>query len=64
MKSKVEIFHLYFLKWDISFLIPNKWTKLVMANLGTVMEGTVSHIFHLRLSFHFMTKNWKLFVFF
>ena len=28
-----------------------------MANLGTLMEGTLSQIFHLRLSFHFITKN-------
>ena len=35
-----------------------------MAKLGTLMERTVSQIFHLRLSFHFMTKNGKLFAFF
>ena len=35
-----------------------------MANLGTLMEGTVSQIFHLRLSFVFMAKNGKLFAFF
>ena len=35
-----------------------------MDNLGTLMEGTVSQIFHLRLSFYFMTKNGKLFAFF
>ena len=27
-KSNVRIFHLYFLKWDISFIIPYKLTKL------------------------------------
>ena len=64
MKSQVEIFHLYFLKWDISFFVPHKRTKLVMANLGTLMEGKMSQIFHLRLSFYFMTKNGKLFAFF
>ena len=50
-KSNVEIFHLYFLKWDISFIIPNKLTKLVVANLETLLEGTVCRIFYLRLSF-------------
>ena len=35
-----------------------------MANLGTLLEGTVSQIFYLRLSLNFMTKNGKLFAFF
>ena len=63
-KSNVGIFYLYFLKWDISFIIPNKLTKLFVANLGTLLEGTVSQIFYLRLSLNFMTKNGKLFAFF
>ena len=60
-KSNVEIFHLYFLKWDISFPIPNKLTKLFVANLETLSEGIMSRIFYLRLSSNFMTKNRKLF---
>ena len=53
-----------FLKWDISFIIPNKLTKLLVANLGTLVEGTVSQISYLRLILNFMTKNGKLFAFF
>ena len=30
-----------------------------MVNLGTLLEGTVSQIFYLRLSFYFMVKNGK-----
>ena len=41
----------------LPFVIPSKQTKLFVANLGTLLEGTVPQIFHLRLSFHFMTKN-------
>ena len=52
------------MKWDISFLIPHKLTKLVVASLGTLLEGTGSQIFYLRLSLNFMTKNGKLFAFF
>ena len=63
-KSNVGIFHLYFLKWDISFILPNKLTKLFVAYLGILLEGTVSHIFYLRLSLNCMTKNGKLFAFF
>ena len=33
-------------------------------NLGNLLEGTVSQIFYLGLSFYFITKNGKLFVFF
>ena len=62
-KSNVEIFHLYFFKWDISFLISNKLTKLYVANLGTLLEGTLSQIVYLRLSLDFMTKNGKPFAF-
>ena len=62
-KSNVEIFNLYFLKWDISFIVPNELTKLVVPNLGTLLEGTMSQIFYLRLSLNFMTKNGKLFAF-
>ena len=64
MKPKVEVFHLIFLKWDNSFVIPNKQTKLFVANLGTLLEGTVSQIFNLRLSFHVMTKKGTFFAFF
>ena len=63
-KSNVGIFHLYFLKLDISFIIQTKLTRLLFAYLGTVLEGTVSQIFYLRLSLIFMTKNGKLFAFF
>ena len=41
----LRFFDLYFLILDISFLIPNKLTKLFVANLGTLLEGTVSQIF-------------------
>ena len=54
--------------WDISFVMTfvmsNKRIKLFMVSLGTPLEGTVSQIFQLRLSFHLMTKNGKLFAFF
>ena len=30
----LRFFILYFLKWDISFLIPNKLTKLFVANVA------------------------------
>ena len=39
--------------------MPNKLTKLFVANLGTLLKGTVCQIFYLRLSFNFMTKNGK-----
>ena len=42
----------------------NKQIKCCTFNLGNLLEGTVSQIFYLGLSFHFMTKNGKLFVFF
>ena len=35
-----------------------------MVNLGTLLEGTVSQIFHLRLSLYFMVKNGKHFAIF
>ena len=60
----LKIFHLYFLKWDISFIIPNKLTKLFVDNLGTLLEETVSQIFNLRLSLDFMTKNGNFLHFF
>ena len=41
-----------------------KLTKLFVATLGTLLEGTVSQIFYVRLSLNFMTKNGKLFAFF
>ena len=52
------------LKWDISFIIPNKLTKLFVANLETLLKGTVSQIFYLRPSLNFLTKSGKLFAFF
>ena len=58
------VFIYIFLKWDISFIIPNKVTKLFVANLGTLVEEAVSQIFYLGLSLDFMTKNGKLFAFF
>ena len=60
----LRFFIYIFFKWDISFFIPHKLTKLFVANLGTLVEGTVSQIFYLRLSLNFMTKNGKLFAFF
>ena len=35
-----------------------------MVNLGTLLKGTVSQIFHLRLSLFFMVKNGKHFAVF
>ena len=43
-------------------MIANKSIKLCTFNLGNLLEGTVSQIFYLGLSFHFITKNGKLFV--
>ena len=42
----------------------NEKTQRCIFNLGNLLEGTVSQIFYLGLSFNFMTKNGKLFVFF
>ena len=42
----------------------NRKIKHYTFNLGNLLEGTVSQILYLGLSFHFMTKNGKLFVFF
>ena len=42
----------------------NRKIKHCTFNLGNLLEGTVSQIFYLGLSFYFMTKNGKLFVFF
>ena len=46
----LRFFFFFFFKWDISFIILNKLTKLFVANLRTLLEGTVSQIFYLRLS--------------
>ena len=44
-RNQILGFFVYiFLKWDISFIIPTKVTKPLVANLGTVLEGTFSQI--------------------
>ena len=45
---------------DIALII----SKLYMPVDNNHMEGTVSHIFNLGLSFYFMIKNGKILVFF
>ena len=42
----------------------NKQIKSCTFNLGNLLEGTMSQILYLGLSFDFVTKNEKLFVFF
>ena len=42
-------------------LVPNKPFKDFLVNLGTLLKGTVSQIFYLRLSFYFIAKNGKHF---
>ena len=64
IEPRNQMLGLYYLKWDISFIIPNKLIKHVVANLGTLLEGTVSQILHLRLILNCMTENRKLFAFF
>ena len=51
------LYYYYTKEWNIYHA-----EKLV--SLGILLEGTVSQIFHLRPSFHLMTKNRKLFEFF
>ena len=48
----------------MNFDVSPKLTKLSVANLGTLLEGTVFQIFCLRLSSNFMTKNGKYLNFF
>ena len=62
-KRKVQFFIDIFLN-NISLLIPNKPTKDFLVNLGTLLKGTVSQIFYLRLIFYFLAKNGKHFAIF
>ena len=45
-------------------MINNKKIKRCTFNLENLLEGTVSQIFYSGLSYHFITKNGKLIVFF
>ena len=58
---KKRIFNNYFLNLNISKTMAYTELKFGVYILHTHPEGTVSQIFHLRLSFHFMPKIGKLF---
>ena len=60
-KSKKLIFDNYFLNLNFSITMVYKELKFCFLILLTHSEGTVSQIFHLGLSFYFMSKNGKLF---
>ena len=49
---------------DISFTIYVIDLRFSVYNLKVLLEGSVSQIFYLGPSFHFMAKNGLLFVFF
>ena len=57
-------FHFYFLAKDFSLNTVAMHLKFYTHVDNILMEGTVSQIFYLGLSFDFMTKNGKLFVIF
>ena len=59
--SKNGFFFKYFLKVNLSFTITHTNFKFCLLILHIHPEGTVSQIFNLGLSFHFMTKIEKLF---
>ena len=54
-------FHFYFLNRDFpfTFISPPLQVGNLVDNIH--LEGTVSQIFHLGLSYHFILKNGKLF---
>ena len=54
MSIKISIFPLIFLNVDNSFNIINTLLKFSVVVLHTIMEGTVSQIIYLSLSFCFM----------
>ena len=52
--TKILIFSLHFFKVVITFNIEYRKLKFSMTILEMMMEGTVSQILYLGLSFHFM----------
>ena len=54
MSTQVSIFSLMFLNVDNSFNIINTLLKFSVVVFHTIMEGTVSQIIYLGLSFCFM----------
>ena len=54
---KFPFFHFYFLNMDISFEIKDANFTFSMCVNDIPLEGTLSHFFHLRISFYIMTKN-------
>ena len=60
-KLKNSLFFIYFFNKDISFNIPWKFLKFVMYVHTDHLEGTVSQIFFLGPSSHFMKSTKKSF---
>ena len=54
---KIVFFNIFFLNWDISVRNGAKFIKFVILVVGGHTEGTVSQIFHLGPSFHFMKSR-------
>ena len=61
-KSKRYFFDNKFLNVNFSKTMAHKRFKFCLLVLETHLEGTVSQIFYLCLSFYFMPKNGKHFV--
>ena len=61
-KSKNLIFDNYFSNLNFLKTIAHKRFRFYLLTLGTHLEGTVSQIFYLCLSFNFMPKTGKHFV--
>ena len=57
--QKKKKIHQYFLDGDFSITIACTQSKFDVVILATYMEGTVSQIFYLGLSFYFMPKIGK-----
>ena len=60
-KSKKLFFDNYFLNLNFSITMAHTDLKFCFPILHTHSEGTVSQIFHLGFSFHFMSKIGRLF---
>ena len=56
-KFKTDFFHFYFLNMDISVNIQVTEMKFLTKVNSIQMEGTVSHIYYIGLSFVFIVKN-------
>ena len=61
-KSKNLFFDKIFLNFHFSVTIAYKDLKFCLLSLHIHLEGTVSQIFYLGLSFYFMSKNGKPFL--